>query len=330
MTKPNEPASKIDKGKRGRTVPTAISHRALLDKSKLFAKRSIDAKETGLESECQLWAAGALELLAKAQLASIHPCLVVEPQNPNSMLEACGISTTTKVRTIDASLAYVRLTHTVNNFTTPVMEVCKQLANRRNAELHSGDAACAAMPYDSWEGDFWNAADLILQSMDMDLQEWLGADAKAPNALLRAYRHAEVHAAKQRVKQHASLFKESPNGKLGRDKLKAFLANTHNLPIDRSLFRYLYSDYWKHDCPSCGGSAFVAGDLSWEDKAEDQVDATYGEEVIERGYTASEFHCPTCGLALIGSIALLAANIEEEHIEVSIEEISYEPEYGND
>jgi hypothetical protein len=99
----------VVKAQRGRTVPTAISHQALLVKSKLFAKRSIDAKETGLESECQLWAAGALELLAKAQLASIHPCLVVEPHNPNSLLEACGVSTMTKVRTIDASVAYVRL-----------------------------------------------------------------------------------------------------------------------------------------------------------------------------------------------------------------------------
>lgn len=104
MTMANMDLFKVGKALRGRTVPTAISHQALLDKSKLFAKRSIDAKETSLESECQLWAAGALELLAKAQLASIHPCLVVEPHNPNSMLEACGVSTTTKVRTIDASV----------------------------------------------------------------------------------------------------------------------------------------------------------------------------------------------------------------------------------
>ena len=321
---------KAGKAKRVRTVPPAISHQALLDKSKLFAKRSIDAKEASLDSECQLWAAGALELLAKAQLASIHPCLVVEPHNPNSMLEACGVSTTTKVRTIDASAAYVRLIHTVENFTTPVMEGCKQLANRRNAELHSGDAACAGIPYDRWEGDFWNAADLILKSMNMDLQEWLGADGKAPQALLKAYRHAEVRAAKQRVKQYSLQFKDSESGKLTREKLKGFLDGTHRLPIDTDLFRYVYSEYWRHECPACKSCGFVGGDLSWEERAEDQDDADYGEEVIERGYTASEFHCPTCRLALIGGVALQAADIEEEHIEVSTEEISYEPEYGND
>ena len=82
--------------------------------------------------------------------------------------------------------------------------------------------------------------------------------------------------------------------------------------------------------PACKGCGFVAGDLSWEDKAEDQDDADYGDEVIERGYTATEFHCPTCSLALIGGVAIHAADIDEEHVKVSVEKISYEPEYGND
>jgi hypothetical protein len=46
------------------------------------------------------------------------------------------------------------------------------------------------------------------------------------------------------VKHHASQFKESEHGKLGRDKLKAFLAAPHNLPIDTDPFRYVYSEYW--------------------------------------------------------------------------------------
>jgi hypothetical protein len=330
MTMANKDIFKVAKTQHGRVVPIAISHQALLDKSKLFAKRSIDAKESNLDSECQLWAAGALELLAKAQLAAVHPCLVVETENTNSLLEACGVVTSTKVRTINASVAYARLNHTVAHFSTPVMEGCKELANRRNAELHSGEAACAGMPYDAWEGDFWNAADLILQSMDMDLKEWLGADAKAPTALLKAHRNAEVRAAKQRVKHYASEFKKSEKGKLGRDKIKAFLAATYNAPTNKGLFRYEYSEYWKDECPACKACGFVAGDLSWEDKAEDQDQADYGEEVIERGYTATEFHCPTCGLALIGGVAIHAADMDEEHIEVSVEEISYEPEYGND
>ena len=129
--------------KRGKKLPPpiALSHESLLVKSQLMAKRSVEAKHKDQETDCQLWAAGALELLAKAQLSGIHPSLVVEAENTNSLLEACGIPTSTKVRTINASVAYTRLNHTVPHFSTPVMESCKKLADRRNAELHSGEAA---------------------------------------------------------------------------------------------------------------------------------------------------------------------------------------------
>ena len=326
----NKDFFKISKKGTRMAVPIALSYDALLAKSKLLAKRCVDAKQASLETECQLWAAGALELLAKAHLAGIHPSLVVESENTNSLLEACGIHTSTKVRTINASVAYARLNHTVSHFSTPVIESCKKLADRRNAELHSGEAACAAMPYDGWEGDFWNAADLILKSMDMDLQEWLGADAKAPKALLKAHRQAETNAAKQRVIHHASEFKKTANGRLGRDKFKLFRADTLKLPTDYSDFHYLYSNYWRHECPACKTWGTTAGDLTWEDKAEDQDEADYGYEIIERAFSPSEFHCPTCGLSLVGDAAVSAAGIIEDFIETKEIEIKYEPDYGND
>ena len=317
------------KGKR-LLAPVAVAHETLLAKSKLMAKRSVEAKQSGMDIECQLWAAGALELLAKAQLSGIHPSLVVETENTNSLLEACGIPTGTKVRTINASVAYARLNHTVPHFSTPVIESCKRLADRRNAELHSGEAACAAMPFEAWEGDFWNAADLILKNMDMDLQEWLGADSKAPKALLKAHRQAEVNAAKQRVIHHASEFKKSEKGKLGRDKFKLFKAQTLQRPTDYKDFRYLYSQTWHQECPACNTWGEAAGDLVWEEKAEDQQEADYGYEIIERGFSPSEFFCPTCGLSLVGDAAVNAVGINDEFIETKEIELTYEPDYGND
>ena len=285
------------KGKR-LSVPNAISHEALLAKSKLHAKRSLEAKVAGSETECQLWAASALELLAKAQLAGIHPSLVVEADNTNSMLEASGISTGTPIKTIGAAVAYARLKHTVSHFSTPVHDECRRLADRRNAEIHSGDAACAAMPYEAWEGDFWNASDLILSSMDMDLREWLGADSKSPNSLLKEYRLAEKSMALQRVKHHATLFKSTQKGKIGREKFKELVEETLRMNPDLSHFHYLYVKYWHYPCPSCKTYGMAAGDESWEGKADDQSGADYGYVIIERAYTPSEFFCPTCKLSL--------------------------------
>ena len=320
--------------KRGtkRPVPLALANEALLAKSKLYAKRSLEAKEAGLDVEYQLWAAMALELLAKAQLASIHPSLVVETDNTNSLLEANGISTSTAIKTITANVAYARLKHTVPHFSTPVHDECKKLAVRRNAELHSGDAACAAMPNDAWEGNFWNAADLILNSMDLSLKDWLGADSKAPTSLLMEYRQAEKKAAIQRVKHHGELFKQTPQGKFGKTKYDEFVKETAKVDPEKyaKQFHYLYVKYWLHECPACTTFGIAAGDESWEDLAEDQSYANHGCQIIERGYLPSEFYCPTCELSLVGDIALKAVGITDEKIEESEEEIVYERDYGND
>lgn len=326
-----DPLKLSRKGKRIPT-PTAIAPDTLLAKSKLHAKRSLEAKAAGLDIECQLWAATALELLAKAQLSHIHPSLIVEPDNPNSLLEANGVATGTTVRTISASVAYARLKHTVPHFNTPVHDECKKLANRRNAELHSGEAACAAMPSKAWEGNFWNAADLILSSMELDLREWLGADSRAPQSLLKEYRQAEKKAAAQRVEHHASLFKLTPLGKLGKVKFEELVRKTSIEDPQRYIdqFRYLYVKYWHQECPSCATFGIAAGDEDWKEPAEDQSSADYGYQIVEHAYSPSEFYCPTCELSLVGEIAVSAAGITDVFIEDQEEEIEYEPEYGND
>ncbi len=307
---------KLSEAGRKPSAPIAITHEALLAKSKVHAKRSIEAKSQGQEAECQLWAATSLELLAKAQLAGIHPSLVVEVEkgNLNTLLEACGVLTGTPVKCIGAAEAYARLKHTVANFTTPVFAECKKLADRRNAELHSGEAACAAVPYDAWEGDFWNAADLILASMDMNIREWLGADAKAPKDLLKAHRTAEKKLAVQRVKHHAQLFRLTPEGKPGKDKFAALVAQTLNASANLSVFHYHYAKHWHQECPSCRTWGFAGGDEEWEELAEDQSAADHGYQIIERSYSPSEFHCPTLAIFHLSGILLCTRRESSTHM----------------
>lgn len=332
MSNSSNDSLKLSKMWKQTHVPLAVAHDALLAKSKLYAKRCLEAKKAGLDVEYQLWAAMALELLAKTQLARLHPSLVVEPDNPNSLLEANGISTGTVIRTVNASVTYARLKHTVPHFSTPVHDECKKLADRRNAELHSGDAACAAMPKEAWEGDFWNAADLILNSMDLELKDWLGADSTAPISLLKEHRGAEKKAAEKRVKLHAAEFKKSKYGKLGKSKLEDLVNETSKIdPVKYiSHFHYLYAKYWLYKCPSCSTFGIAAGDEEWEEAAEDQSSADYGYEIIESSYSPSEFYCPTCELSLVGDIAVNEAKITDSLIEEREERIEYEAEYGND
>lgn len=318
---------------RSASAPVAVSFMGLLDKSRHLAKRGLAAKAEGEETEYQLWAAGALELLAKAQLAGIHPSLVAESENPNSLLEACGISTETPLKTVTATVAYARLKHTVTGFTTVVHAECRKLADRRNAELHSGEAACASVPMAAWEGDFWNAAEIILESMDMDLAQWLGADSKSPAHVLEGYRSAKREAAARRIKQHRAAFGETKEGRLTGKKKDEYLATLPVLWSTRQFgdeMRYVYTRYWLHDCPACGCPAAVGGDLYSHEVADDQSDAEPGEEMVDREFFSEELYCPSCKLSLVGAEALAAGEVDELFTETVAEEISYEREYGND
>jgi len=317
-------------------VPAALLAESLLQKSKLYAKKALAAKQAGDDNDYQLYAALALELLAKSSLATIHPSLVVKAENLNSVLEANGISTGTAVRTIDASEAYTRLRHTVPSYTTPDMDACRKLAERRNAELHSGEAAFAAFPPDLWEGEFWHAAELILKSMHLTFDDWLGADAKAPEALLQTLRKAKRAAVKQRVERARTAFLEFKlDGKKKRSakQIKQIREDSKSLDpySDRDLFEYLVIEKWLDTCPACEAEGIVGGEKAYEELAEDQSDAEPGYEIVETGYYPLEFHCTTCQLALVGNEEVLIAGIADDgHYVQEQREIQYEPDYGND
>lgn len=311
-------------------VSQAISHEALLNKSRLYASRALQAKAAKDSEVYQIWAALALELVGKAQLASIHPCLVVEPENPNSLLEACGIETDTKVKTISAHVVFARLKHTVPNYGTPNAEACSRISSRRNAELHSGQVAVGGMSDKDWEGEFWSTSQLILSSMGMQLEDWVGSKSQVPLALVHEFRTIKIEAARQRVADSRTNFLARVGRKLGKkdwESLKKESENFH-LYTYRPFFRYSLDDYWKIVCPACECIGFLGGDRVDEDVTD--VDYESGYETVTCTYAPAEFYCPTCELHLEGAEDMEAAQFNEEYEDEIQREIAYEPEYGND
>lgn len=311
----------------------ALSPEALLAKARVYVHRALKARAEPDIDAYQLWAALSLELLAKAALARLHPSLIVETSNPNSLLEACGIDTGTPVRTIDAHLVFTRLKHAVPNFGTPIAEASKSLASRRNAELHSGQAALAGMPLDSWEGDFWSASQLILDSMHLDLDNWLGPAAKEPKQFLAHLQEAKSRAATQRIAHAAEMFTVGPDGKKRSKKEQDELREKSQSLMAWMLnegFRYHADERWSCECPACHSKAFLGGDRIYTEPLDDQDGVEPGMEAVEIGYSPNEFYCPTCQLHLVGGEALAAAEMGEIHEVQDEREIEYEPDYGND
>ncbi len=273
-----------------------------------------------------------MEILAKAALASVHPSLIVGSQkNPNSILIAAGFEVNLRVATIGADGAYVRLKHTAApRFNNEVYEFCKSMAEMRNAHLHSGELPFQGRLTDTWESRFWHACEIVLESMDTSLEEWLGGNnAQQPKALIAAAYEAKLAAAKQRIFESAAAFKQDHSKVKDRERL---------IEESKKVRPRLYADwfrrpldfYWLEKCPACTAYAIAGGDQIFESLADDQDDAEEGMELVEHGFSTEELHCPTCRLTLRGEEDLAAANIDIEHVEQEEREIQYEPEYGND
>lgn len=316
-----------------RMIPPALSDDALYGKAATYARRALAAKQAAEEDAYQLWATLSLELLGKFALARIHPSLVVDPKNSNSMLEACGISTATAVRTIDANEVFSRLKHVVPGFNSLAYNACKDLADRRNAELHSGHAAYIGISLEEWEGKLWHAMRLILQAAGKDLEDLIGGAAAEKEALLAHLSHLKNQSAVQKIEHARDKFAKDAEGKKRAPKS---LEDQRSQSHERSwwqLYRQTngtFDRYWTPVCPACECTAVLGGSKDYEELIDDQDDVSPGYEAVEITYSPVEFICDQCELHLIGTDELSAAGMSKEVVEVEEREISYEPDYGND
>jgi hypothetical protein len=308
-------------------ITAALSADALMGKSQAYIGRALTAKAAGSMGEYQLWASLALELVGKAALAKIHPCLVADPQSPVSMFAAAGMSVGTDIKTIIAKTLFDRLTHVSKRFDEKTKEFCTNMSLKRNAELHSGEAPFEGVVAASWEGRYWHTAEMILEVNHSSIESWLGADkAKAPKELLAEYTHATEQAAKIRVETAAEAFLARPKKDRDEAYAKAAAMDPWNM---RRIFRLLADDIWETQCPACKSRSFLAGVKYNEEVSE--ADGEYpDEESVDIFYVAEEFLCPSCNMHLDSREAIEAVELDVDHVETEIRQREYEPDYGND
>jgi hypothetical protein len=251
----------------------AINGDALHAKSKVYVGRALARKGAGDLDEYQLWASLALELLGKAALARKHPSLVVDPTHWQSMFVAAGINVTTDVKTITAKTLFERLAHLVPRFDKTVQKFCQDIAERRNAELHSADLPFRTMRLEGWEARYWHACDTILHHMGSSLEHWLGAGgAKAPRQLLDEAAQALEAAVKLRVeavKERFMALKKSDRDRLTAD------AELREPQHQAALFKGSHEEIWTGSCPACGCRAFMTGEQTGEDISEERERACH-------------------------------------------------------
>ncbi|OAI84230.1 hypothetical protein AYO27_13370 [Rhizobium sp. GHKF11] len=305
----------------------AISGDALHVKSKVYIGRALSRKQQGDLDEYQLWSSLALELLGKAALAGKHPCLVVDPTHWQSLFVAAGLNVTTDVKTITAKTLFERLAHLVPRFDKTLQKFCQEIAERRNAELHSADLPFKTMKLEAWEARYWHACDTILNLMGSSLEKWLGAgDAAAPRQLLEEAEKALKAAVELRVQAAASDFESKK--KADRDQLVSE-ADARQAQHQTGLFKGRYDEVWSEVCPACKCRGFMAGDQTGEEISEAAGDYAIWE-IVDREFMGEEYCCPTCELKLMGSDEIEFAGLSYIHVDQEEREMEYEPDYGND
>lgn len=308
----------------------AFDRDALYAKSQLFIRRALRAKTEGDNDVHHLWCSLALELLGKAGLATLSPALVADPTHRDSLFAACGKVIGSDLKSITAKTVFERLPFLTKRFDANTTRFCEQLAYRRNADLHSGEAPFAGMKLEAWERQFWHAAEVILSAQGQTLDGWLGADAATgPSEVLQHALDATVGAVAARIESHRLQFNEAH--KSDKQRKAAIEASQHARIADFvSEFSFGLDSVTPVECLACKATAALGASL-WEEEVLDEYQPDAPEwESIEKTYLVEGLYCPTCGLRLNSRQEVTAAGFDEEFKETEERDRIYEPEYGND
>jgi hypothetical protein len=307
----------------------ALECDALYAKSQLYIRRGFRAQADNETEEYQLWASLALELLGKAALAKIHPALVADPTHYPSLFAACGRHLSPDIRTITAKTLFERLSHVEKGFDSRHQRFCEQLAIRRNAELHSGESPFSGMSPETWEREFWGAAEMVLKMQNEGLESWLGSeDSKAPAAILEQAEGALQWSVRNRIERCRQDFES----KYQDPKKRAEILE------DTKQFRYWEWPFLsmvgegidKAQCPACKATGMCSGSLWNEEASDDQDPDDPTTEWVDLTYVTEDFRCPTCGLRLLGAKEIQAAGLSDEYTKSEARERDFGDEYGND
>lgn len=299
----------------------AFAPESFWNKARVFVNRALEPADARSEDERRLWAALALEVLAKWALAETSPTLVADPvAGGDQLLRAVGVLKGGPYATISATTAYKRCGRIYKPFDEMRAE---RFSRARNEYLHGPDIGLLTLPADPWWEQFWSLVDILLAAHDREITELVGS-AHAPSV--------EGHLARneRRLKARFEALVEAAKRNLDRYRSGTMTAS-EAMRWDRwtsGTAGLTYSEF--AECPACNGEATV------EAEDPDQVQPVYpdfyedGEVTTLVTFTPEYLSCDTCHLVLDHFELLQAGGIDDQ-IEVHSDDPYYEEgEYGND
>lgn len=315
----------------------------LFTKARLFANYA--GELDGGDPRYPLWMALCLEMLCRAALSQVNPCLLADirtasDDTANNLFFACGINIGDKAPiSIAASTVFRRCRVLIPSFTEAEVRWCIDFAGKRNEELHSGASPYSTFTTEKWSTEFFRIVDLVLTFLKSGIEDIFGKQAAAMAKTLIQGQIA--HVKKQTL--------DSLN------QAKAFLQGLtpEEIQARQSTISVLGRNTFVVDCPSGPHKCVVIGEVSHVSKPRLDKD---GDIVVSRTVFPTSLICPVCALKLNGHAALsdvgrgeaktfsevqdpidfhgidvmdYISESEKQQIAENYAE-SYEPDYGND
>lgn len=251
--------------------------------------------------EYALWSSLSLEFLARAALANVSPALLAETDKSwSSLYHALGFIPTEEKfapKSIAISEVFRRLTAILPDFTKEHESFGILHTGRRNSELHSGELAFDGIKGSVWQPRFYQTCKVLLASMGMTLEDFVGKDeAKVAKKLIAAAADDSAKAVKGEVDAHKKVWlaKEEKERK--------------TLGAQAAVWATRQAGH-RIDCPACASRALVVGEpVSAPIRRLNEGEITETQE-----YLPNHFECIACGLKIAGLSRLTVVSLGERY-----------------
>jgi hypothetical protein len=273
---------------------------ALWAKSKLYMERALNADRDS--AEFPFFAILALEFLARSVLAKLHPSLLADPQDANSILYANGIPATDKPRSVPAKTVFVRVKSVVTDFSKEDEAQCLKFAELRNRELHSGGAPFEAMPTGTWLPEFYAVVGKLMGHLKRDLTDLLGKEeaTAARRIIAESFQEDRAMVEKLRaetIKNFNYLTSAEQKKRIEEHDPKVISARFASGEIGRVA-----------KCPCCGNQGWQLGDVTGQ-----RPPIIDGNEIVAKLIvTPKAYACKICGFKLTGYGKLRIVNLADQ------------------
>ena len=295
-------------------------------KAKVYMQKAFDEDRDG--DMFPFWSAIALEFVARATLASVHPALLASPQEGSHILYVFGYYKPAPYKPISIPTKTVleRCKVVVVNFTDNEKTFCEDITSRRNEELHSGGLGFDSYPTSKWLSKYFKVLKILLEFQGKTLEDFLGKDESKAAEEMIAERDATLEKSiRDRISKHSKSFSSL-----------ALAVQTELIEKSKAEKWFAIRHYRKDlTCPACSNLGVLSGKLI------SVSESIAGEsEIIQNlNVLPTHFKCFCCDLELHNHTELdvieLGGQYKVEEIYdpreyFEIEDREQDFDYGND